>query len=99
MSGGVFNEHCGEYKDESKELVHKIQTQRHNGTEAHRQLRGMISILIKNATIVNEGKIFAGDLLIQDESISEIGLPGQIELPPGGKSTDATGLIMIPGVN
>jgi len=58
----------------------------------------MISILIKNATIVNEGKIFAGDLLIQDESISEIGLPGQIELPPGGKSTDATGLIMIPGV-
>lgn len=58
----------------------------------------MIPILIKNSTIVNEGKIFSGDLLIKDESISEIGLPGQIEMPFGGKSVDATGLIMIPGV-
>ncbi len=58
----------------------------------------MIPILIKNSTIVNEGKTFAGDLLIKDELISEIGLPGQIEMPVGGKSIDASGLIMIPGV-
>jgi len=33
----------------------------------------MNTVLIKNAKIVNEGSIFEGDVLIQDEFIVEIG--------------------------
>ena len=64
--------------------------QRRNGT--------MKSTLIRNATIVNEGKTFRGELLIRDEIISEIGLPGIIKSPPGSEIIDASGLILIPGV-
>lgn len=32
----------------------------------------MASILIKSATIVNEGKLFVGDLLIKDKKIEKI---------------------------
>jgi dihydroorotase len=58
----------------------------------------MSSILIQNTTIINEGKIFKGDLLIKDELISAIGAPGQVKAPPGTKQIDAPGLLLIPGV-
>jgi dihydroorotase len=58
----------------------------------------MSSILIQNATIINEGKTFKGDLLIKDELISAIGAPGQVKAPPGTKQIDASGLLLIPGV-
>jgi Dihydroorotase and related cyclic amidohydrolases len=58
----------------------------------------MSNTLISNATIVNEGKTFKGDLLIKDELISAIGYPGQVKSPPGTQSIDAAGLYLIPGV-
>jgi len=58
----------------------------------------MTSILIQNATIVNEGKSFKGDLLIKDEIISAIGSPGQVKTLLGTQSIDATGLLLLPGI-
>jgi len=58
----------------------------------------MSSILIQNATIINEGKSFRGDLLVQDEIISAIGLPGQLRSKPETIVIDATGMLLIPGV-
>ena len=58
----------------------------------------MTSTLIQNSTIINEGLSFIGDVLIKDEKIEEIGLPGQVKAPSGTKSVDATGLLLIPGV-
>jgi dihydroorotase len=58
----------------------------------------MSSILIKNATIVNEGKTFSSDLLIKDEIISTIGPADQMEIPSGTRTIDATGLMLIPGI-
>ena len=58
----------------------------------------MTSILIKNATIVNEGKTFQSDLLIKDELIASIGTSDLMDIPKGTKIIDATGLLLIPGV-
>ena len=58
----------------------------------------MSSILIRNATIVNEGETFRGDLLIKDEIISVIGPAGQLDFPKGSQIIDASGLFLIPGV-
>jgi len=58
----------------------------------------MSSILIKNATIINEGKTFRSDLLIKDELITSIGSADQINIPSGTKIINATGLLLIPGV-
>lgn len=58
----------------------------------------MSCILIKNATIVNEGKTFKGDLLVKDEIISAIGSPEEMEIPLGTETIDATGKLLIPGV-
>ena len=58
----------------------------------------MSSIHIKNASIVNEGIIFRGDLLIKDELISEIGIIDPETIPSGTKVIDANGLFLIPGV-
>jgi len=58
----------------------------------------MSSILIKNATIINEGKSSIGDLLVIDELISEIGSIDQTHITANTKKIDATGLILIPGV-
>jgi dihydroorotase len=58
----------------------------------------MSSILIKNATIVNEGKSFRSDLLIRDELISEIKSYGEMNIPSGTKIIDAEGLLLLPGV-
>lgn len=58
----------------------------------------MSSTLIQNATIINEGLSFRGDVLISDEIISAVGAPGQVKIPEKAKLTDAIGLILIPGV-
>jgi dihydroorotase len=58
----------------------------------------MSNILIRNATIVNEGRSFRSDLLIDNERISAIGSYDQMIVPSGIKTIDATGLLLIPGV-
>jgi dihydroorotase len=58
----------------------------------------MSSILIKNATIINEGKSARGDLLIREEVISAISEIGNIKAPREVKVIDATGLLLIPGI-
>jgi len=58
----------------------------------------MSSILIRNATIVNEGKTFRGDLLIKDEIISAVGPAGQLDSPKDSQIIDASGLFLIPGI-
>jgi dihydroorotase len=62
------------------------------------EAKEMSSILIKNATIVNEGRIFHGDLHVKDELISAIGDYDQTTIPPGTKIINASGLLLIPGV-
>jgi dihydroorotase len=58
----------------------------------------MSSILIKNATIVNEGKIFRNDLLIKDELISAIGRAENWNIPGGTIVIEAEGLLLLPGI-
>jgi dihydroorotase len=58
----------------------------------------MSSILIKNATIVNEGKSFRGDLLINNELISAIGNADEMDIPFIKETIDATGLLLLPGI-
>jgi dihydroorotase len=58
----------------------------------------MSVILITGATVVNEGKSFRGDVVINGEVISAIGPSGQISSPAGAEIIDATGLLLIPGV-
>ena len=58
----------------------------------------MSSILIKNATIINEGRISRNDVLLINELISLIGSPDKINIPSGTKIIDATGLLLMPGV-
>jgi dihydroorotase len=58
----------------------------------------MSDLLIRNATIVNEGRSFKGDLLIHDEIISSISLPGGIRKPDNASEINAEGLLLIPGV-
>ena len=55
--------------------------------------------VIKNATIINEGKQFIGSLLIEKEFIKEI-YHGSDSFPShhDAETIDATGLILIPGV-
>ena len=52
-------------------------------------------ILIKNANIVNEGKIFVADVLIADGIISKI---GNLPLTSDCKIIDATGKYLFPGI-
>jgi dihydroorotase len=58
----------------------------------------MSTILIKNATIINEGKSSHRDLLIKDEFISAIGNADEMKIPDATKIIDATGLLLLPGV-
>jgi dihydroorotase len=55
----------------------------------------MKGIVIKNAKIVNEGKIFEGDVLIQDDIIAEVG--ENISVKSDYKVIDAEGTYLIPG--
>jgi len=52
-------------------------------------------ILIKNTTIVNEGKVFVSDLLISDGIIQII---GSIDAEPSYKVIDGTGKHLFPGI-
>ena len=58
----------------------------------------MSSILIKNATVVNEGTISKKDLLINGELISAIGNSDTWKIPEGTRIIDAEGLLLLPGV-
>ncbi len=58
----------------------------------------MSSILIKNARIVNEGKILRNDLLIKDELITAIGSSGEWKIPSGTIIIEARGLLLMPGI-
>jgi dihydroorotase len=58
----------------------------------------MGTILIRNATIVNEGRSFRGDLLIKDEIITAVETPGQINEPLKARIIDAGGLLLLPGI-
>lgn len=58
----------------------------------------MSRILIKNATIVNEGHTFKGELLIKDELISSIGSASTVGNAEDAEIINASGLILIPGV-
>jgi dihydroorotase len=55
--------------------------------------------LIKNATIVNEGRTFVGSVLIDGEQIKSV-FEGdeQVVLPEGTVEIDAAGLLLFPGV-
>ena len=55
--------------------------------------------LIKNATIVNEGRTFVGSVLIDGEQIKSV-FEGdeQVVLPEGAVEIEATGLLLLPGV-
>jgi dihydroorotase len=53
--------------------------------------------LIKNATIINQGKIFEGSVLINDQLIDKILFKDE-ELPDAETVIDATGSYLIPGV-
>jgi len=58
----------------------------------------MSTILIKNAIIINEGRSFKSDLLIQDELIAAIGNIDPKTIDNYTNLVDATGLLLIPGV-
>lgn len=55
-----------------------------------------MKILIKNAQIVNENKIFKGDLLIEDDVIAKIG--NSIPEENADRIIDAEGKYLLPGV-
>jgi dihydroorotase len=56
-----------------------------------------IDILIRNATIVNEGKRFTGYVLIRGEKIIAVG-EGEMELPVDCEVIEAEGMLLLPGV-
>ncbi len=53
--------------------------------------------LIKNATIINEGRIYEASLLVNDDKIEEI-YHGDTPLPEANITIDAKGSYLIPGV-
>ncbi|MGP8217280.1 MAG: dihydroorotase [Bacteroidia bacterium] len=55
------------------------------------------STLIKNVFIVNEGKIFRGDLLIINGKIEEVGIAVS-SFPENAEVIDATGKYLLPGI-
>src|SRR5688572_19765437 len=59
------------------------------------------SFIISNATIVNEGKVFLADVLIQDERIKSIKPKensSEQNFPEVKKKIDATGQYLLPGI-
>ena len=56
----------------------------------------MGTIIIKNATIVNEGKSIHGDVLLKGGRIQQIG--SQLQAKEAAREIDATGLHLLPGV-
>ncbi len=58
----------------------------------------MSSIFIRKATVINEGRIFTGDVQIVDEIILSVSENGRIDPRKDSEIIDAEGLILIPGV-
>jgi dihydroorotase len=58
----------------------------------------MPATLIRNATLINEGKRFVADLLIRDAYIEKIADPGSIDTENDFHIIDAKGLLLVPGV-
>jgi len=58
----------------------------------------MSTYLIKNALLINEGKKFAGSVLIKDQFIEEIYTTTPANIESGCKVIDAGGKLLIPGV-
>lgn len=58
----------------------------------------MSSILISNSRIINEDKIFIGDVLIKDEIIAAVGDSSEMNIPAGTKMIDASELLLMPGI-
>lgn len=58
----------------------------------------MSSILILNATIVNESVSQLSDLLVTDDRIKAIGDYQDMNIPAGTRTINATGLLLIPGI-
>ena len=56
----------------------------------------MTSLLIKNATLVNEGRMQVGDLRVRGDRIDRVG--GDIPAQAGDTVRDASGLWLLPGV-
>ena len=55
--------------------------------------------LVHNATIVNEGRIFVGSVLIEDDKIAEISEKSEYsDYSDYSEVIDATGMILMPGV-
>ena len=92
----------GSIKNENKKLLHKRFKEVsipyiYRGIR-HQATGKMSSILIKNATIINEGRTYRNDVLVVNELISAIGSSDYINIPSGTKIIDAIGLLLIPGV-
>ena len=58
----------------------------------------MNSLTIRNATIINEGISFRGDVIIEGEYITYAGPPSTDRIPEQARIIDARGLLLIPGV-
>jgi dihydroorotase len=58
----------------------------------------MSSILIRNATVVNEGQSFRTSLLIKDDLIEAIDVNGDLQAPAGARVIEADGLLLLPGI-
>ncbi|WP_321332470.1 dihydroorotase [uncultured Bacteroides sp.] len=58
----------------------------------------MKRILIKNASIVNEGKTVSGSVVIEGEKIVEVITTGKDPVPPCDETIDASGCYLLPGV-
>ena len=57
-----------------------------------------MNYLVKNATVVNEGKLFAADVLIAEEKIAKIARDGEVFDVGNAVVIDATGKYLIPGI-
>lgn len=58
----------------------------------------MRKIIIRNATIVNEGIFYRGDVVVEGEHITYAGPPLSERMPEKARTIDARGLLLIPGV-
>ena len=58
----------------------------------------MNSLIIRNATIINEGISFRGDVIIEGEYITYAGPSSTERIPEQARIIDARGLLLIPGV-
>lgn len=58
----------------------------------------MSSIIIKNGTIINEGRMFRGDLLVIDKYIAAIGAIEPQSIPAGTRIIDANHNFILPGI-